>query len=797
MARAFCAFALLWILLPCSAFAADAPAATPAAPTPPAAATPPPEDAVSEWSIEATRRLSEIRERLSGPSEVDKLEKSLAALEKRFDENLGDVAAHPDAAQALTEAAIRDATSELDAVTNGAAGISDVLGQRSAALEALSREMNDLVKRAQALWTPSAAPLPEAIRARLDGIVNEATRLLRVAQQRLDRAAQLQNRILVLQDRARTARNDLTEVGAERLRALIHVQQPPLWRTTFDDLAASSVGSTRFIEQALPAALRFAQDNVTRVILHVALFVAGFAYVSYLRRRFGTEPLGGRTSRAATRPISAGLLLMLLVAPVVYPDAPSIVLQIFGLLTIVPVVRILLLYLDPALRPAVYALTGTFLFERITTAFARDIVLQRFWLLGLSVIAIALFMYLRSLTLDTRLGLGRRLSPFVRRLVVGGVAVSALSLLFNVLGNVDLALLLQAAVVRGAMLAAAEYAAVLVLDEIAHLVVHSLKARGVRSIATFEYSILARTRRMVVLVAVVLWFAYILNWLRLLGPLSDALGVVLAANWTIGQLTISIGRILGFAVAVWLAIYASRITQVLLRDDVLPRFALPRGVPNAISTIANYAMVLIGLLMGASILGIGLSNLTLIVGALGVGIGFGLQNVVNNFVSGFILIFERSVQIGDTIQLSDLQGTIVHIGLRASQMRTFNGSEVIIPNSELISNRLVNWTMSDRRRRYDVALGIAYDSDQKHVHDVLLGVLESDAEVLKDPKPAVVLEGFGDSALNYRLYFWVNDIETGRDVVDRINTEVVRVLADQHIEIPFPQRDINVRPTPS
>jgi potassium efflux system protein len=230
---------------------------------------------------------------------------------------------------------------------------------------------------------------------------------------------------------------------------------------------------------------------------------------------------------------------------------------------------------------------------------------------------------------------------------------------------------------------------------------------------------------------------------------------------------------------------------------VLPRFALPRGVPNAISTIANYAMVLIGLLMGASILGIGLSNLTLIVGALGVGIGFGLQNVVNNFVSGFILIFERSVQIGDTIQLSDLQGTIVHIGLRASQMRTFNGSEVIIPNSELISNRLVNWTMSDRRRRYDVALGIAYGSDQKHVHDVLLGVLESDVDVLKDPKPAVVLEGFGDSALNYRLYFWVNDIETGRDVVDRINTEVVRVLADQHIEIPFPQRDINVRPTPS
>ena len=147
-----------------------------------------------------------------------------------------------------------------------------------------------------------------------------------------------------------------------------------------------------------------------------------------------------------------------------------------------------------------------------------------------------------------------------------------------------------------------------------------------------------------------------MNSLRILGPVSDAIDTLLAAHWTIGQVTISVGRTLGFAVAVWIAIFASRVTQVLLRDDVLPRFALPRGVPNAISTVANYAMVLIGLLIGAAILGIELSNLTLIVGALGVGIGFGLQNVVNNLVSGFILIFERSVQIGDTVQVSDLHG---------------------------------------------------------------------------------------------------------------------------------------------
>ena len=162
-----------------------------------------------------------------------------------------------------------------------------------------------MIKRAQSMRAPSETPLPEAIRARLDTIISEADRLLRIAQQRLDRAAKLQNKILLLQDRARTARTDLTEVSAERLRALIRVQQPPLWQMTFDEIDASSAGSTRFIGQALPSAWQFAQDNVTRVILHVGVFVAGFAFVSYLRRRFGSEPRGGRTSRAATRPISA------------------------------------------------------------------------------------------------------------------------------------------------------------------------------------------------------------------------------------------------------------------------------------------------------------------------------------------------------------------------------------------------------------------------------------------------------------------------------------------------------------
>jgi small-conductance mechanosensitive channel len=135
--------------------------------------------------------------------------------------------------------------------------------------------------------------------------------------------------------------------------------------------------------------------------------------------------------------------------------------------------------------------------------------------------------------------------------------------------------------------------------------------------------------------------------------------------------------------------------------------------------------------------------------------------------------------------------------LRASRLRTFNGSEVIVPNGELISNRLINWTLSDRRRRYEATVGVAYGSDLEQVHAVLRAVLDAESEVVRDPEPMVIFEGFGDSALNFRLYYWVHDLDIGLSVTDRINTAIATALAAAQIEIPFPQRDLHVKSLPS
>jgi small-conductance mechanosensitive channel len=778
--------------------AAPGTAASDAAPPPAAApAAQQPTDDVGEWSKTVTLRMIELRERLSGSSDVQKAQAQLESLEGRFDANLGDVVAHPGAASSMTEAAVLDAQGELDSISGALKDVSESLTRRATELEAFSKELTTTLKRAEAIRSDATQVMPIALRDRLDAVTIDGTSLLAIAQQRLNHAVSLQNRILVLEGRSASAQRDINDVAALRMRALVRLQQPPIWDLSFSDIARSTRGSTRFIGQALPVTLQFAKDNSTRVVLHAVIFLIGFALVTYLRRRFAAEDLGLAPSRAASRPIAASLMLIVLIAPILYPDAPSSVLQLIGLVMIVPMVRILELYLERALRPTLYALATLYIFDRVTIAFAREIVLQRVLLLVLSVTAIALLGWYLRIRLDKHLSLSPVMARAVRQLMMGGLVLSALSLVFNVLGNVDLALLLQSATVRGIALAAGLHAAALVLRDISRLLLASLRARGVRSVLIHEQLILSRTHRAAVVSGIAFWVLVMLQILRIQKPVLDLATKLFDAQWSIGQVTLSIGRLMAFVVAVWLALQVSRITQALLRDDVLPRFALPRGVPAAISTIANYAMVLIGLLIGASILGIGLSNLTLIVSALGVGIGFGLQNVVNNFVSGFILIFERSVQIGDTIQLADLQGKIVHIGLRASQLRTFSGSEVIIPNAELISNRLVNWTMSDRRRRYDVPIGVSRDSDPVHVHTVLSAILDGNPEILSDPKPSVALEGFGESAFNFRLYFWVDDIDTGGDAVHHINTDIVRVFAEEKIEIAYPQREIRVRPAPN
>jgi small-conductance mechanosensitive channel len=184
--------------------------------------------------------------------------------------------------------------------------------------------------------------------------------------------------------------------------------------------------------------------------------------------------------------------------------------------------------------------------------------------------------------------------------------------------------------------------------------------------------------------------------------------------------------------------------------------------------------------------------LTVITGALGIGVGFGLQSVVNNFVCGLLLLFERPIRVGDTVEVAGVIGVVRRIGVRSCTVLTFQGAEVIVPNSNLISNHVTNWTLTSPRRRVDIPVGVAYGTDPERVLALLLEVTSSFPDILHYPKPEAFFLGFGDSALNFEVRFWALQ-DLWFQLKSDVSVAVARALGDAQIEIPFPQRDLHLR----
>jgi len=273
----------------------------------------------------------------------------------------------------------------------------------------------------------------------------------------------------------------------------------------------------------------------------------------------------------------------------------------------------------------------------------------------------------------------------------------------------------------------------------------------------------------------------------------EAVKGILSLGFTVGSLNITLGLIIGAAVLLYGSFIASWSIQALLLDEVLPKRQMDRGVQISITRLIHYALVLLGFILALMALGLEFTNLTILGGAFGVGLGFGLQAIVNNFASGLILLFERPVKIGDTIELADQWGVIKKLGLRATVVQTYDNAEIVVPNSDLITNQVTNWTLAERRIRLKFPVGVAYGSDVPLVMKILMECTEEHALVLKNPAPQVLFMGFGDSSLDFEVRVWIADFTNRRLVHSELHQEIDQRFRQSDVEIPFPQRDLHLR----
>ena len=262
----------------------------------------------------------------------------------------------------------------------------------------------------------------------------------------------------------------------------------------------------------------------------------------------------------------------------------------------------------------------------------------------------------------------------------------------------------------------------------------------------------------------------------------------------IGNTSITLWTLLYFIFLAWLLFFSTAKLRKWMVYKVLSQSKIELGVRLAVGTIIRYGVLILGLIIVVQTVGINLSAITILAGALGIGIGFGLQNVTNNLVSGIIILFERPIKVGDRIQVGEVFGDVVNISMRSTMVVTNDNISVIVPNSEFISSTVINWSHNDRNIRFNIPVGVSYKENPENVKRILLEVANKADGVLQDPKPDVLFEEFGDSSLNFMLQIWTSNYITTPGILKSIlYFEIFKKFRENNIEIPFPQRDLHIK----
>jgi small-conductance mechanosensitive channel len=360
------------------------------------------------------------------------------------------------------------------------------------------------------------------------------------------------------------------------------------------------------------------------------------------------------------------------------------------------------------------------------------------------------------------------------------------------MGYLRVARLLVSGVLAGGVLALTLSASVRIVRAV---IAFGLRLRPLRLLGMVQRHrdlLERRAQRILILMAVIAWSVRVLDYVGMFQPAVSLGKAVLAAKLERGSISLSLGDVLAFVLTVWAAYLLSSFTRFFLEEDVYPRRKVPQGFAYAASRLIHYLLMAVGFLLGLGILGMDLTRVTVLLGAFGVGIGFGLQSVVNNFVSGLILLFERPIHAGDMVEIGSLLGRVHRIGIRASIVRTRQGSEIIVPNSQLISEQVTNWTYSDRTRRIEMPIGVNYGAAPREVIAVIEAAAADNASVLNHPRPHAIFVGFGDSSLDFELRAWTERFEDWCQVKSELGMAVYDALLAAGFSIPFPQREVRL-----
>ncbi|WP_298530511.1 mechanosensitive ion channel domain-containing protein [uncultured Algibacter sp.] len=486
----------------------------------------------------------------------------------------------------------------------------------------------------------------------------------------------------------------------------------------------------------------------------------------------------------------------LIIAKFYFTNAPQLLDNIISLLILILTVPIVYKSLAGKFRNIIYVIIFFYVFNSIKTyVWFESYQYRAYLIVGALLVILTLFHFTRPY-IHTRKLPFKKMGVFFVRLTPLIYVLGITSIVSNILGYTNLADISLKFCTHGSAISIVFYATLRILEGSALALVHRHFGPKNRINTTQKDIIEKKILKVIQYGVFILWVLFFLNILDQFSTIIDFFDNFLTEPYIIGSISFTIGDILSFLFILTGSFLATSFISFIIDGDegALQFLKLPKGVPSAISLVLRYLILAFGIVFALSSLGIDLSKFNLMAGALGLGIGFGLQNIISNFVSGIILIFERPILPGDTIEVNNLLGNVNKIGVRSSSISTFDGADVVVPNNNLVSNDLINWTLSNNIKRVEILVGTTYDSDPNKVLEILLNCAKEYKETMADPGPVALFSDFGSSSLNFRLRFWVH-FEVGLQAKSDVSIAVYNKFKEHGIDIPFPQQDIYIKDT--
>jgi potassium efflux system protein len=636
----------------------------------------------------------------------------------------------------------------------------------------------------QTLEASRNSDAPPEIGRRIQILLGEIEQTREAIETRRARVLTMQSRVAAQEARIADVLRSMSDARDEVLERLFFkdsgaIWQPEVWSRAVPDLIEDSLSSLATQWAGLYV---YAAREPFRFLLHVAIFIALAAALLRARFRRPAEETARLAAAVFERPLAAAFLLSVLCSYWIYPEPPRLLSAALAALALVPSVIILRPLVERDLYPMLYAPVVFYVLHQIRAlTTAVELLPRLIFLAEMTGIVLFLVWLVRAIGRSRRAPETARLRRAVRVAASIALAIATIALAGNVLGYVTLANLLGNALVRSASLALVLFALVEVLDGLLTIALARRPLTLLSTVNRHRSLLRRRARRALQWLAMLLWIVDVLDRLLLRERLYSAAREMLTSELAVGSLHVSPADVIAFGLTVWAAFVLSRFVRFLLDEDVYPRVRLTRGLPYAISTMLHYVIVVVGFFAAVAALGFDMTKVTILAGAFSLGVGFGLQNIFNNFVSGIILLFERPVKVGDVIQIEDASGVVERIGIRASIIRETNGSEIIVPNGKLISERVVNWTLSNRQHSVELPVTVAQGTDPSRVIAVLERTAAGHPLVADDPPPQALVVKLGPDSLSLELRAWTDHVEQWTQIRSQLAITISSALAAERI----------------